>query len=310
MSDHSVSDKSETKKSRVHRFVTNDFSVRVAAVDATSVVREMQNLQNTSPLPTVGVGRAMVGAILMSSNLKPGQEVGIYIKGDGPMGSIYAEASYEGKVRGYTPHTFFEPANYDKGLSLKDSIGKGVITVVRNQPFQRQPHQGTVELVSGEIGEDIASYLHQSQQIRSVTSLGVYLDTFGKVRAAGGFTIEIMPGVEESIVDTIQANFSNQKNQISQLILDGLKPEEFIAPYLKGLPFTEIPHEPFLEYFCPCDHERIARALEIFPLADLDDMIQKGENTEITCQMCGKVYNLGIPEIQTIRNEVYKKSLI
>ncbi len=200
---------------KVHRFVSNDFSVRVAAVNATDVVREMQKLQGTLPLPTVAVGRAMVGATLMASHLKESQQIGLYVRGNGVMSAVYAEAHFEGQVRGYTPHALYEPAAYPADLSLHDSIGEGTLTVTRHQPFQKQPFQGTVELVSGEIGDDIAYYLQQSQQIRSLVSLGVYLDTYGKVRAAGGLLIEVMPGVEEAIVEKIQDNADKLKTTLA-----------------------------------------------------------------------------------------------
>src|SRR4051812_11976804 len=102
---------------RVHRFITNDFTVRAAAVDATEVVREMQQLHNSQPLPTVAVGRAMVGALLMASQLKEGQQVGLYIRGNGGLAAVYAEAQFEGHVRGYTPVSHFQPADYKRGLS-------------------------------------------------------------------------------------------------------------------------------------------------------------------------------------------------
>src|SRR5205085_1060213 len=101
---------------RVHRFVSNDFTVRAAAVDATHVVREMQQLQATEPLATVAVGRAMIGALLMASQLKNDQQVGIYIRGNGALKAVYAEAHFEGQVRGYTPMPGYQPPNYNQGL--------------------------------------------------------------------------------------------------------------------------------------------------------------------------------------------------
>src|SRR6185312_2289727 len=180
---------------KVHRYVTNDFTVRVAAVDATEVVSEMQAISGAYPLATIGVGRAMIAALLMASQLKDKQEVGILLKGNGPLGSLYAHATYEGQVRGYCPHPQFQAPDPQDALNLKKALGFGHLTVTRQQPFQKQPHHGTVEMVSGEVGDDIAHYLHQSHQIRSLVSVGVYLDVYGKVKAAGGVLLEVMPGV-------------------------------------------------------------------------------------------------------------------
>lgn len=296
-------------KERVHRFVSRDFTLRVAAVNATSVVQHMQGLQDTYPLATVAVGRSMVGALLMASQLKDGQMVGLLFRGNGPLRSIYAEASFEGQVRGYTPAPHYQPANYENGLSLRDAVGIGLLNVTRHQPFQKQPFQGTVEIVSGEIGEDIAHYLHQSHQIRSLVSLGVYLDTYGKVRAAGGVLIEVMPGVEESLVEKIQRNYETKKPNISKMLMEGAEPIDIVRPFLDGIEFEEIPHDYGIEYHCPCTKDRVVRALETLGETELKDMIEKNEPADVTCQICGKPYNVSVAEIIEIRDKVHRDSL-
>lgn len=294
---------------RVHRFVSNDFTVRIAAVNATLVVQEMQKLQNTMPIPTVAVGRAMVGALLMASQLKENQQVGIYLKGHGPLAAVYAEAHFEGQVRGYTPVPNYEPATYEGGLQLKHAIGEGTLTVSRHLPFQKQPHLGTVNLVSGEVGDDIAHYLIQSHQIRSLVSLGVYLDSYGQVKAAGGVIIEVMPGVEEEIVDRILKNHEQNKSQVSELLLGGRSALEIVKPYLEGIPFTELDHNYPISYYCPCTHERVTRAIETLGETELVDMIQKKEVAEVTCQVCGKPYRVEVAELEQIKNKLRRESM-
>lgn len=294
---------------RVHRFISNDFTLRAASVDATEVVREMQKLHNAQPLPTVAVGRAMVGALLMASQLKEGQQVGLYIRGNGGLAAVYAEAQFEGQVRGYTPVSNFQPADYKNGLSLKEAIGEGTLTVARHVPFQKAPFQGTVELVSGEIGEDIAHYLHQSQQIRSIVSLGVYLDTYGKVQAAGGVIVEVMPGVEDDIAEKVQKNAENNKLHVSKAILDGATPEQLVGPFLSGIPFSELDHNYQVTYFCPCTKDRVVNALETLGLDELQDMVKKSEVAEVTCQICGRPYEVSVDEIKELCSKIYKQSL-
>lgn len=299
----------DLKKERVHRFVSKDFTVRIAVVDATQVVKTMQTLQDTYPLPTVAVGRAMVGALLLASHLQEDQQVGLLFKGNGLMGNVYAEANFNGQVRGYTPHAHYAPANYEGGLHLKAHVGSGTLSVTRHLPFQKAPHHGTVEMNSGEIGEDIAHYLNQSHQIRSLVSLGVYLDTFGKVRAAGGLIIEVMPGVEDEIVDLIQKNAEATKMEVSKMLLDGAKPVDLIKPYLAGIEFIEIDHDYPIEYYCPCTKERVVRALETLGEAELQDMIDKEEVADVTCQMCGRPYEVSVEELQVLKDRLHKASL-
>ncbi len=294
---------------RVHRFVTNDFTVRVSVVNATTVVQEMQIIQNSYPLATVGIGRAMVGALLMSSHLKSGQEVGLLFKGNGPISSIYAEASYEGHVRGYCPQPDYEAPPDEDPLNLGRALGNGTLSVTRHQPFQRQPFHGTVEMTSGEVGEDLAHYLHQSQQIRSIINLGVYLDSYGKVKAAGGLLIEVMPGVEDTIVDRLEKNRQAEKANISEKLLKGISETDLIAPYLLGLPYTEIPHEHEIKYFCPCTVDRVKRALSLLGTGGLQEIIEEDGKAQITCQICGRHYVLNVQELEDLKNEVRRQSL-
>ncbi len=294
---------------KVNRFVTNDFSVRISAVNATAAVAEMQKVQGCLPLATMGVGRSMVGALLMAANLKPGQEVGVLLKGNGPLGSLYAHATYEGHVRGYCPQPYYEAPDSEDVLNLKKAMGFGHLTVSRQQPFQRQPHHGTVEMASGEVGDDIAHYLHQSHQIRSLVSLGVYFDSYGKVQAAGGVMIEVMPGVEAAIVEKIQDNADKQKAKVSQLIFEGKEPADLVSPYLEGLPFTQIPHDFKVSYFCPCTLDRVMRALGVLGQTDLEEMIEQGKVTSVQCQMCGRNYEVSVDELERLKVELHKNSM-
>lgn len=294
---------------RVHRFVTDDFTVRIAAVNATSVVREMQSLQKAKPVASMAVGRAMVGALLLAAQQKQGHQVGLYIRCSGPLKAVYAEAHFEGQVRGYSPMAHWEPQDYSQGFTLKQGIGDGFLTVARHQPFQKAPFQGTVNLVTGEIGDDIAHYLSQSHQIRSLVSLGVYLDAYGQVRAAGGVLIEVMPGVEEDVVEKILKNAETENPQVSQMLFDGAEPIDLVKPYLKGLKFQELDHNYPISYSCPCTKDRVVRALETLGLADLEDMIKKQEKADVTCQVCGRPYIIDIPELTELKNRLHKDTL-
>lgn len=294
---------------KVQRFVSNDFTVRACAVDATDVVSEMQKLHNAYPIATSGVGKAMVGALLLAAQLKDKQQIGLLFRGDGPLKSIYAEADFEGHVRAYTPHPQYQPDSYQDGLNLSKALGAGTLTVARHTPFQKQPFNGMVEIVSGEIGDDIAHYLHQSHQIRSIVALGIYLDQNGKVLKAGGTIIEVMPGVEESVAELLQRNAEAKKPSVSKILRDGGQPTDLVKPYLEGIPYTQLEHDFSVTYHCPCDEERVMAALQVLGEADLQDMIDKNEEPEIICQMCGKPYTFQTEHIIAIRNQMRKNSL-
>ncbi len=294
---------------KVQRFVSNDLTLRAAAVDATEVVIEMQKLHKAYPLASAGVGKAMVGALLLASQLKDKQQVGLLFRGNGALKSIYAEADFEGHVRAYTPNPQYQPPSYEEGLKLSNALGHGTLTVARHQPFQKQPFHGTVEMVTGEIGDDIAHYLHQSHQIRSIVSLGIYLDQNGNVIKAGGVIIEVMPGVEEVVVELLQKNADTKKVSVSKILLEGGLPTDLVAPFLEGIPYTQLEHEHEIKYHCPCSKDRVIAALEVLGEADLQDMIDKEEKPEIICQMCGRPFHFDLDEVIEIREALHKKSM-
>src|SRR5207253_10101457 len=154
----------------------------------------------------------------------------------------------------------------------------------------------------------LAHYLIQSHQIRSLVSLGVYLDTYGKVRAAGGVVLEVMPGVDEALVDKIQKNAEAFKENISKMLLDGATPMDLVKPYMDGIPFTELEHPHEVEYFCPCTKERVVRAIETLGVEELEDMILKKEPAEVVCQMCGRPYEVPVEELAELKEKLQKGS--
>ena len=298
----------KTEKQRIHKYLSKDMSFRVAATVATDVVREMQGIQNTFPLATMAVGRSMVAASLMASQLKDGQQVSLYFRGDGPLEMFFAEATHEGQVRGYTPNPQLEVTPEESGeLSLSAAIGKGILTVVHSQPQQKAPQRGTVALQSGEVGEDVAFYLIQSQQVRSIVAVGVKVNSYGLVQGAGGVLIELMPGCPEEVIQTLEDNFL-KVGSLSERVMEGSSPDDLIAPYLAGLEVRELSHPYELSYQCRCTRERLARALILLGESEVQEMIQKKESAKARCEFCGRPYEIEVAELSKLLEKMKSSS--
>lgn len=296
------------QKRQVKRFVTRDLTVRAAAVNATEAVEAMRAIQNSYPVPTVAVGRAMIASLLLASHLKNNQELSIYIQGSGPLTSVFAQASFEGKVRGVSSSPQLEFPIATNKILLAPAIGIGLLTVTHHLPGTNTPHRGTVELVTSEIGDDVAYYLQQSHQIPSAVSLGVQVNTFGVVEAAGGVLIELMPGHEEETAIKIEKRVKAAK-PISESLLSGLTPEDILRGYLQDFELIQLDHDYDVEYRCRCSKERVKASISLLGLTELDEMIAKNETTSVSCEFCGQQYELSVPDLQDIRQEVYRQSL-
>lgn len=299
---------SDKKPARIKKFVTKDLTVRAAAVDATAVVEEMRAIQNCYPVPTVAVGRSMVAALLMASHLKNNQELSVYIQGSGPLSSVFAQASFEGKVRGVSSHPQLEVPIEGGKIQIAKSIGIGLLTVTHHLPNTVTPHRGTVELATSEVGDDIAYYLQQSHQIGSVVSLGVHLNTFGHVEAAGGVLIELMPGHEDDTAAKIEARVKQAKS-VSNRLLEGATAEDLVRELLADFELIELDHEHDVVYQCRCSHERVRRSVSLLGLKELDEMIELKEQTEVSCEFCGRKWVLSVDDLRQVRQDVYRESL-
>jgi molecular chaperone Hsp33 len=297
-----------TSKSKITKYIENKAGVRATVVNATEAVSEMQKIQATYPIATMMVGRSMVAAALMAAQLKEDEVVSLYFRGNGPLEMVFAEANYEGGVRGYTTNPQLELELRDGRLDLTTAIGRGTLSVVRSNSANPTPYRGTVEIQTGEVGDDIAYYLQQSQQIRSVVSLGVKVNAFGKVQAAGGIIIELLPGAPDLVADLISARV-NEAGSLSEALAGGAKNKDILDMYLHGFQCEELKHDYYLGYTCRCNSERLKRSLELLPLEDLDEIIAKGQPIQAKCEFCGRQYELPSTVAGEIRHRKFKNSL-
>ncbi len=291
----------------IHKYISNDLSFRASLVNGTRVVQEMQSLQNTYPLATNAVGRAMVGALLMASHLKDNQMVSIYFKGDGPLEMFFAEATYEGAVRGYTPNPQLVLGEGDDPLNLSKGIGKGTLSVVRTLPNQVVPQRGSVEIHSGEVAEDLAYYYHQSHQVPSVVGLGVKVNPYGMVLAAGGVLIELMPGSKDDIIKVLEQN-AKWAGSLSELLGAGAGLKDLADLFFRGLEVTQVEHPFEAQYSCRCTKDKFRNALSLLGPLDIADMISKKEVADARCELCGRHYQLTEEELQQVYDELKAKA--
>lgn len=280
---------------KIQKMISNELSFRAAVVVGTDVVREMQSIQNTYPLATMAVGRSMMAASLMASNLKADQLVSIYFRGNGPLEMFFAEADHEGHVRGYTT----QPHLQSTDLRVGPAIGQGLLTVVHSHPQQKAPQRGTVSIQTGEVGDDVAFYLFQSHQVKSLLSLGVMVNSYGVVQGAGGVLIELLPGHAEETVTKLEKNFKDA-GSISEMIAGGGGVPEIIATYLKDLPVHEMAHPHELTYHCRCSKERLGNALALLGHMEVEGMIQENKGAEARCEFCGRKYIIEIDELKML----------
>ncbi len=280
------------------RTVSADGSVAVRAVVARNLVAEAAERRPLAPTALSGLGRVLVGAVLLATGNKDGHTVQIQLQGDGPLRMMMAICDSRGQVRGTVTHPGVDLPLRDGRPDVAKAIGIGVLSVVRNHPSWREPYRGAVPLVSGEVAKDITLYLTESEQTPSAVGLGVALDAGGKVAAAGGFLVQALPGASDDALALIERNVF-QLPRTSELLRDGVRSDGLVDLLLAGMGASER-HCSEPRFHCPCSRERALRTLLLLGPTELREILDAGESQEVGCEFCGRKYDLTPNEIHTL----------
>lgn len=281
---------------RIVRVISKDASVVCSAIDGKDIVGEIECIHKTSAVVTAALGRLSLGASLLGFGLKGKNDtVTVRMNGDGPAGALIAVADSFGNVKSYVQNPVVElPLNSFGKLDVRGAVGRnGTLSVVKDLGL-KEPYSGQVPIVSGEIAEDITSYLAISEQIPSVCALGVLVNPDLSVANAGGYLIQLLPFAPESAIDVIENNIRGLQS-VTQLYSKGMTVDEIAMKTLEGLE-PNILDDFEVSYKCDCSRERVERALQSIGEKDLREMAQE-ETTEVKCHFCDKSYSFTSEEI-------------
>jgi len=293
---------------RLVRGLAADGQLRVIAADTTDVVEEARRRHGTSPTATAALGRVLTGAALLAFLLSksPRERVTLILDGDGPLGGVVAEAGVDGAVRGYVKNPEAEaPLREDGKLNVGALVGAGELRVVRTLASGEQ-FDSSVPLVSGEVAEDLAHYLWQSEQIPSAVLLGVRVAPGGHVEAAGGLVIQVLPDADEEAIARLERNLAGIRGFTDLLVQHGL--EGAVERVLEGLglEWTDLKALGFAEgsvplaFRCRCSRDKALDTLAFFGPEEREAMIRDDGGAEVVCRWCGEVYRFEPEELRSL----------
>ena len=281
------------------RGMTMDGFVKVVAIRSTEIVRRGAQIHNTTANATAAFGRVLTAASMMGNMQKVDNgSMTLQIRGDGPIGTIVCVSDPTGNVRGYVynpdvPLIEKHPGKLDVGAT----VGNGTLTVIRDLQM-KEPYVGSIELISGEIGDDVTAYFVQSEQIPTACALGVLVDRDQSVKVAGGYLLQLLPGAPDEVIDKLEEGI-RRAGAVTPMLEQGMTPEDILGAVCGdlGVVFMETTE---VSYKCYCSRERVTSALISLGKKELAEIAADGKPFPVECQFCDEVYPFTPEEIQDI----------
>ena len=285
---------------RIVRAISSDGMVQAAAIYSRNLTERARQIHKTLPVATAALGRALAGASMMGNALKgQGASLTLQIKGGGPLGTVLAVSDNEGNVRGYVTNPQVElPLRADGKLDVGGAVGhEGTLTVIKDL-HMKEPYVGTIDLLGGEIAEDIAGYFVESEQIPTACGLGVLVDRDQSVKSAGGYLIQLLPGATEDTIVKVEGGIM-AAGPVSALLEQDPDPEHLLRTVMSDFDLKILETQP-VSYKCYCSRERVERALISLGRKELEDMLREQGGCQLSCQFCDAVYDFSKEDLEKL----------
>lgn len=286
------------------RGMSMDGFVKVAAICSTELVRRGAQIQKTTPNATAAFGRALTAASMMGNMQKvENGSMTLQIRGGGPIGTITVVSDAVGNVRGcVTEPNVPLVEKYPGKLDVGATVGTdGTLTVIRDLQM-KEPYIGSVQLVSGEIGDDVTAYFVQSEQVPTACALGVLVDRDHSVKVAGGYLIQLLPGAPDEIIDKLEAGIQ-RAGAVTPMLEKSMTPEDILGQVCGDLGVVFMETVP-VSYKCYCTRDRVEQALISLGREELGDIAREGKAFPVECQFCDTVYTFTPEDIQELLKKI------
>ncbi len=283
---------------KIVRCITSDGAVSIIGIDSTDIVNSAVAIHKTSAVVSAALGRLLTAASMMGDMLKGANNtITLKLAGDGPAGSLIAAADSRGNVRGYVMNPVVEiPLKENGKLDVSGAVGtNGTLYVIKDVGL-KEPYNGSVPIISGEIAEDITAYYAISEQIPTVCALGVLVNPDLSIKAAGGYIIQLLPMADDKVIERIEETIKHIR-PVTQMLSDGMSIEDIINTALQGFD-VEVLDTTEAAYKCNCSRKRVVNMMKSLAKEELQSMADEMPSIEVKCHFCDKVYNFTPEEIR------------
>ena len=284
------------------RATAGNGSIRAFAATTRDLVQHAREVHHTSPVASAALGRMLTAAAMMGSMLKGDKDIlTLQVRGEGPLQGIVVTSDSKAQVKGYVFNPSVEIPDLIPGkLNVSGAIGAGHLSVIKDIGM-REPYAGKIELVTGEIAEDLTYYFAQSDQTPSAIGLGVLVETDTSIRRAGGFIIQLLPDATDEMIDKLEKKLATIP-YVSDLLDMGQTPEGILEMILGDFDLKIMDTIP-TAFYCNCTRERVEKALISIGKEELEKIIREDKKANLHCHFCSKEYDFNEEQLVALLEE-------
>ncbi|NJD90695.1 MAG: Hsp33 family molecular chaperone HslO [Geobacter sp.] len=281
------------------RAITKSGGIRILACSITGLASEICTLQQASATVCVALGRGLAAGALMGGMLKGDQRIALKFEGNGPLRKMIIEADGDGALRACCGNPSAEAEPVDGRWNVPGVLGRaGFLTVSKDHGFGGLPYQGMVQLQSSEIGDDLALYLTESEQIPSAVGVSTLLDQKGAIAICGGFLVQAIPNkANDAEISAILERISSLR-PIAELLAEG-GTDGLLEALLAGIEYNRLESRE-LFFRCGCSREKVSQALHSLGAEGINELRESDGHAEVTCEFCQQKYRFEAAELQSL----------
>lgn len=290
------------------RAISADGMVKAVGVSTRNLTERARQIHKTLPVATAALGRTLAAASMLGNALKgDGASVTLRINGGGPLGTVLAVSDHLGNVRGTVDHPGVDlPRRTDGKLDVGAAVGcDGMLSVIRDLRM-KEPYVGSVDLLGGEIAEDLAAYFVESEQIPTACGLGVLVDRDQSVLAAGGYLIQLLPGADENTITKVEGSLFSA-GSVTELLRADDDAETLLRRALSDFDLKILEKAP-IAYRCDCSRHRMEGALISLGEKELNEILREQGEARLTCRFCDKVELFCRKDLEDLLVGIQKKT--
>jgi len=261
---------------------------RAFVLDSTETVKTAQEKHHTMASSTVALGRTLIANQILAANEKGDTKITLKILANGAVGAIISVANTKGQVKGYIQNPDLDYKRTATGeVIVGPLVGNGQFLVITDYGTGH-PYNSMTPLIS------------DSQQTPSAVGLNVLLDEEDKVKVAGGFLLQVLPGATEAEIARFEKRIQEMP-AISSLLASENHIEALLSAIYGDDDFKRLSEEE-IGFVWDCSKDRFLDALASLPKADLQEMKEEDKGVDITCQFCQTHYHFDENDLEELIN--------